>query len=54
MANKSFSSKSNSVIAREKMSITRRAKQFMPFAALTGLDEALRKKEWEIEARPTG
>ena len=27
-----------------------RAKQFMPFAAVTGLDEALRQKEREVEA----
>ncbi len=27
-----------------------RAKQFMPFAAVTGLDEALRQKEREVES----
>ena len=27
-----------------------RAKQFMPFAAVTGLEEALRQKEREVEA----
>ncbi len=27
-----------------------RAKQFMPFAAVVGLDEALRQKEQEVEA----
>ena len=27
-----------------------RAKQFMPFAAVTGLEEALRQKEQEVEA----
>ena len=27
-----------------------RAKQFMPFAAVTGLEEALRQKEKEVEA----
>ena len=29
---------------RQKMSIETRAKQFMPFAAVGGLDEALEKK----------
>lgn len=33
---------------KQKMSIEVRAKQFMPFAALTGLDEALRKAEEEV------
>ena len=27
-----------------------RAKQFMPFAAVTGLNEALREKEHEVES----
>ncbi|MGX8774579.1 MAG: hypothetical protein ACSW8G_05940 [Bacillota bacterium] len=27
-----------------------RAKQFMPFAAVTGLEEALRQKEQEVES----
>ncbi|MBQ3465650.1 MAG: hypothetical protein IJH22_01850 [Firmicutes bacterium] len=27
-----------------------RAKQFMPFAAVTGLNEALRQKEHEVES----
>ena len=36
---------------REKMPLSKRAKQFMPFAALNGLDDALRQKEWEVEAR---
>ena len=27
-----------------------RAKQFMPFAAVTGLNEALRQKEQEVES----
>lgn len=27
-----------------------RAKQFMPFAAVTGLEEALRQKEKEVES----
>lgn len=34
-----------------KMPISERAKQFMPFAALKGLDEALRRKEWEVEEK---
>ena len=34
---------------RPKMSAGQRAKQFMPFSALTGLEEALYKKEQEIE-----
>lgn len=34
---------------REKMSIEDRAKQFMPFMAVTGLYEALAEKEKEIE-----
>ncbi|MCQ2547401.1 MAG: YolD-like family protein [Clostridia bacterium] len=40
---------------RPKMSREKRAKQFMPFAALTGLEEALRKKERELETvdKPT-
>ena len=33
------------------MPISQRAKQFMPFASLKGLDEAYRQKEWEIESR---
>ena len=36
---------------RPKMSREERAKQFMPFAALKGYPEALRKKEKEIEAQ---
>jgi hypothetical protein len=38
-------------VRRKKMSIEQRAKQFMPFSALTGLDELLRQKEWEVETR---
>ena len=34
-----------------KMPMSQRAKQFMPFAALKGLDEALRRKEWEVEEK---
>ncbi|MBQ3309048.1 hypothetical protein IJG78_00015 [Candidatus Saccharibacteria bacterium] len=33
---------------RSKMPVSDRAKQFMSFAALSGLDVALAKKEWEI------
>lgn len=36
---------------RAKMSREDRAKQFMPFAALKGYPEALRRKEKEIEAK---
>ena len=32
-------------LRREKMDIEDRAKQFMPFSALKGLDEALREQE---------
>ncbi len=34
---------------RPKMSNAQRAKQFMPFSALVGLDTALREKETEVE-----
>ena len=34
---------------REKMTVEERAKQFMPFMAVTGLYEALAEKEKEIE-----
>ncbi len=33
---------------RPKMSVENRAKQFMPFAALKGLPEALAKKEKKV------
>lgn len=36
---------------REKMSREKRAKQFIPFSALKGFDEALRRKEWEMEQK---
>ncbi|MBR3264120.1 hypothetical protein IKF94_02735 [Candidatus Saccharibacteria bacterium] len=36
---------------RQKMPVEMRAKQFMPFSAVSGLEEALRRKEWEIETR---
>ena len=36
---------------RPKMSREERAKQFMPFAALKGYEEALREKEREIAER---
>lgn len=39
---------------REKMPISERAKQFMPFAALKGLPEALEKKEKELSKTQTG
>lgn len=39
---------------REKMPISERAKQFMPFAALKGLPEALEKKEKELEQVSSG
>lgn len=35
----------------QKMTMAERAKQFAPFSALGGLDEALAKMEREIEAR---
>ncbi|MBP3899769.1 hypothetical protein J6D24_03150 [Candidatus Saccharibacteria bacterium] len=35
----------------KKMPVSERAKQFLPFAALNGLDAALRQKEWEVESR---
>lgn len=34
-----------------KMTPEERAKQFMPFAALKGYEEALRAKEAEVEAK---
>ena len=36
---------------RQKMSASKRAKQFMPFAALKGFEEALEKVEAEAERR---
>lgn len=36
---------------RPKMSPADRAKQFMPFAALKGYEEALREKEREVEEK---
>ena len=33
---------------RPSMPVSQRAKQFMPFAAVTGLDDALRRKEREL------
>lgn len=36
---------------RVKMSREERAKQFMPFAALKGYEEALREKEREVAAK---
>lgn len=37
-------------LRREKMDIEDRAKQFMPFDALKGFKEALRKKEKEVNS----
>ena len=37
---------------RVKMDVSNRAKQFMPFAALKGLPEALEKKEKIVVPRP--
>ena len=34
---------------RHRMSDAQRAKQFMPFSALVGLDTALKEKETEVE-----
>ena len=34
---------------RAKMPVAQRAKQFMPFAAVTGLDEAIKRVELEFE-----
>lgn len=34
-----------------KMSIEDRAKQFAPFSALKGLDEALKETEWKEDAK---
>ena len=36
---------------RPKMSVENRAKQFMPFAALKGLPEALEEKERSVAQR---
>ena len=36
---------------RAKMPNSQRSKQFLPFAALKGYEEALRKKELEIERK---
>ena len=36
---------------RHKMPISERAKQFAPFAAIRGLEEALRKKEEEMKQK---
>ena len=37
---------------RGKMPVSHRAKQFMPFSALTGLNEALKRKEEEMRKIP--
>ena len=39
---------------RPKMPVSERAKQFMPFAALTGLPAALKKVEEEMSIEETG
>ncbi len=39
------------MIQKTKMSREERAKQFVPFAALKGYEEALREKEREVAAR---
>ena len=39
------------MVNRVKMSRKDRAKQFMPFAALKGYEEALREKEREVAER---
>lgn len=41
----------NRNIYHPKMSIEKRAKQFLPFSTLNGLDAALKQKEWEVETR---
>lgn len=33
---------------RAKMAVSQRAKQFMPFSAVVGLDKAIRRKEYEL------
>ncbi len=38
---------------RDHMSPQKRAKQFMPFSAVSGLEKALRKKEMEFEGYDT-
>lgn len=38
---------------RDRMSTQRRAKQFMPFSAVSGLESALRRKEREFEEYDT-
>ena len=39
---------------REKMPLSQRAKQFLPFDAVKGLQQALRMKEFEAEAVSKG
>ena len=39
---------------REKMPLSQRAKQFLPFDAVKGLRQALRAKEFEVEAVSKG
>ena len=42
---------SGTIKARDKMPVSQRAKQFMPFAAVVGLEEALRRKEAEVDEK---
>lgn len=53
-ADESTASVSGEGRERAKMSAAQRAKQFMPFSAVTGLDRALRKKEQEMEESGAG
>ena len=39
---------------REKMSLSQRAKQFLPFDAVQGFRQALKAKEYEVEAIAKG
>lgn len=39
---------------REKMPLSQRAKQFLPFDAVKGFHQALRAKEYEVEAISKG
>ncbi len=41
-------------MSREKMSLSMRAKQFLPFDAVKGLRAALRLKEYEVESVEKG
>ncbi len=41
-------------MSREKMPLSQRAKQFLPFDAVRGLQAALRLKEYEVESVEKG